>query len=130
MREHGRLVGGIAKVLGGAGVLGREAPAPMNREGRREMRRRAVARMKEARAYVLLTFDGKGEPVYSFDVGFCAKKDDLRDIMVRAVAQFVQRQSELLRQIVSSKMAEQEQKVKVDEAKGRRSEELSGLVVG
>ena len=97
----------------------------MNHDERREMRKRAASRVKRARAYLLLTFDGEGEPVYSFDIKLCMNPSDARHILMQAVAAFVEKQSAVLRAMAEKRMGEVEQSVKAEEAKEKRSEELN-----
>lgn len=40
----------------------------MNHEQRRELKRRAIAKLKFSKAFFLLTSDGKGMPIHFFDL--------------------------------------------------------------
>jgi hypothetical protein len=98
----------------------------MNRERRREMRARAATRVRTAKFFVLLTFDGNGEPVYSYDVEGCGNRDDIRHVIMRTVANQVERSCTILRQVVEKKLAESEQSARVADALVKRSRDLAG----
>jgi hypothetical protein len=97
-----------------------------NREERRAVRPKAVARLKKAKAWILVTFDGAENrlPSYSFETGALKDREDIRHVFMHEVAQFVKVRYENMRSAVEKKAVEIQQDDKVQEAKDRRSEEL------
>jgi hypothetical protein len=89
------------------------------------MRKRASGRIKRARAYILVTFDGEGEPIYSFDINSCKDQNDIRHWMMHTVANYVEGTYGVMIGRVEKLMREAEQSAKAEEVRMKRSEELS-----
>ena len=89
----------------------------MNHEERRELKKRSCEKLKSSRAFFVMTLDGKGMPIYAFDLSNCKEEEDLRNIaMAAAVASAIQsldRATEALRE-----------RIKEIEDKGEPTEEL------
>ena len=96
----------------------------MNGEQRHRMKLRSVARLRKSKAYVLLAWDGVNMPVFSYSVEPCTNKDDLRHIVMQSCAARLEDMCRNAQQQLAKKIHEQEQNVKVEEAKEKRSEEL------
>jgi predicted nucleic acid-binding Zn ribbon protein len=101
----------------------------MNREQRREMRSRAADRVKTSKAFIVVTWDGEGMPIYSYSVEACKNPADLRHIVMQTCAKGVEDACKNAHQQLAKHIHEVEQGEKVEAAKEKRSEEL-GKVAG
>jgi hypothetical protein len=102
-------------------------PRGPNREERRAMRPKAGAKLKKAKSWIVVTFDGSDDrlPSYSFETGALKDREDIRHVFMHEVAQFVKVRYQNMREAVEKKAAEIQQNDKVQEAKDKRSEELA-----
>ena len=99
----------------------------LNRDGRREQHLRAGNRLKRAHSYVVVTFDGKSMPVFSFDVGKCKDEHDIRHVIMQEIAAGVQTMCKQGEQAMKKATLENENSEKVQAVKDARSEELASF---
>jgi hypothetical protein len=100
----------------------------MNREDRRQMRMGALKRLSKARSYVLVTFD-EGIPIYSCEIGKCDDRHDTRHVFMREITESIRLGVRAIQDMAIRKIADLEQRGRVEEYKEKRSEELRGEVV-
>lgn len=96
----------------------------LGHDKRRAMKLRACASLKKSKAFVSLLWDGKGEPVFHYDVKACDDPNDVRHILMQVVAEFVEHKSGQLHEMMERKRAQFEQSVAAAEYREKRSEEL------
>lgn len=97
----------------------------MNRIDRRKMKERAIRRLKSTGGYILVTFDGKTEPVYQFDLEKFDDRGDLRHATLRNVADNVARALDNLHEYGKTRVKELEQGLRVQQAREKRSAKLA-----
>ena len=98
-----------------------------NREQRREMKSKAMKRLGKAKSYVVLTFDGISEPIFSYDMTGCNNKSDIRHEIMQKVAGYTERGCELVHETARNAIGQLKQVEAVQEAKEKRSKELGAL---
>jgi hypothetical protein len=96
----------------------------MNRNERRTMFYRAKKRISKAKAWVLVTFDGKTAPIYSFDVESLQDKQDIRHHAMRKIANHSAETCQKVMDFREKQINEFEEKQKVAAAKEKRSKDL------
>ena len=97
----------------------------MNREQKRNSRILALAKLKGAKAYVVVAWDGKTLPKFYYDVSTCKNEDDIRHFIMQAVAQDAEELIVTAHTKLSRQVTEKELPDKVAEYKEKRSKELS-----
>jgi hypothetical protein len=97
----------------------------MNRKDRREMLNRAVKKLKGAKAYVVVVFDGKTLPVYFYDVGSLNDRGDVRHVAMHKIADNVEKICNDVNNFRLKRLREIKETVKVEQIKQKRSEELA-----
>lgn len=97
----------------------------MNRVDRRSMKDRALSRLKKSGGYILVTFDGKTEPVYQFDLEKFDDKGDLRHATLRNIADNVARALDNLHDYGKTRVKELEQGLRADQFRKDRSAKLA-----
>ncbi|RPH88504.1 MAG: hypothetical protein EHM32_01110 [Spirochaetales bacterium] len=97
----------------------------MNRSERRLNKARAVARLQNAKAYCLITYDGNSLPVFHFDMTACDDHDDVRHVAMHAASEAAISRLSIAQVAVDKKAAALDQAERVSEAKEKRSEELA-----
>jgi hypothetical protein len=89
------------------------------------MKEHARSRLMGARAYVLLTFDGRGSPVFFSDPSGCDNEKDVRHVFIRRTGRMIEGGLAAMNGFAAKRFEELQQADKVTDAKKRRSEELS-----
>lgn len=85
----------------------------MNRKQRRETIDRCCKRLKSSRAYLLITSDGKGMPVYTYDLEMLGKDDtDIRVIAMQGAVggamSMLSKADDMLKERIEAKRVEEE----------------------
>lgn len=90
----------------------------------KEQRRRMIERIRKSPSFILVTWDGKGLPVFQYDVKKCVDELDLRHVVMQKCAELVERTC-LMASIELKKSKEMSEiDKKVDEYKEERSKAL------
>ena len=98
-----------------------------NREQRRKMKSSAMKRLGKAKSYVVLTFDGISEPIFSYEMTGCDNKSDIRHEIMQKVAEYTEEGCELVHETARNAIGRLKQVEAVQEAKEKRSKELGVL---
>ena len=98
-----------------------------NREQRRKMKSNAMKRLGKAKSYVVLTFDGISEPIFSYDMTGCNNKSDIRHEIMQKVEGYTEEGCELVHETARDAIGQLKQVEAVQEAKKKRSKELGAL---
>jgi len=85
---------------------------------------RAKDRLNKAKAWVVVTFDGQGAPVFSYNVGELQDKQDIRHQAMHKIANDATKVCVAVMEFREKQVAEYDERVKVEEAKSKRTEEL------
>ncbi len=95
----------------------------MDRDQAQSIHLAAAKALKNSKAYVLVTFDGSKMPVFHYDIMACDNQQDIRHIVMHGISIEVDRQL----QDVGKILTETVENLKAEEAKQKRSEELSAF---
>jgi hypothetical protein len=96
----------------------------MNHSERRELMKRAKNRLNKAKTWILVTFDGKGVPIYSYDVSALKDEHDLRHQAMHALATHAEKMCTEIFKFMDKMNVEATEMERVKEFKNKRSEEL------
>ena len=91
----------------------------------KQQKERALDRLRKAKAYLVLAWDGEKMPVFMYSAENCTNKDDLRHFTMQRCIEGVEATCRNAMDQLVKKMHDIEQSKKVEEVKEKRSEALA-----